>query len=157
MAERNTDYTDEDRELWENELRNEIYAANAMERLNSFTRIKWVYVHRKAEMLGIDRERVHRIVDAARAGFDWDRLVYDMERNGMARRAAEEVTERLAQGIMVNRILDRDLSDVRERNALVSSIIAIVAAISVAVSAWYYWECISSIVDSARQCLEHVI
>ena len=75
--ERDTDYTDEDRELWEHELRHEIYAAQAMLRIGSYARVNWKWINWKAETLGIDRERVHRIVNAAQAGFDWDSAVSD--------------------------------------------------------------------------------
>ena len=113
-AERDTDYTDEDRELWEESLKEAIFAAQAKLRLGSSSRIGGAALHQEAEALGIGRERLHRIMSAADAGFDWDNAVFDMEHNGMSRRAAEEVTERLAADIFAKRVLDGDLSDSRE-------------------------------------------
>ena len=155
--ERDTDYTDEDRELWEHELRHEIYAAQAMLRIDSYAMVNWKWINWKAETLGIDRERVHRIVNAAQAGFDWDSAVSDMERNGMSRQAAEEVTERLAIDITAARTLERDLSDVRERAQLIWAIVALVAIISAGIFAALYWSWLSVTADSVYQCLTQVV
>ena len=152
-----TDYTDDDRELWERELRYEIYAAQAMLRIGSSARVNWKWINWKAETLGIDRERVHRIVNAAQAGFDWDRAVSDMERNGMSRQAAEEVTERLAVNITAARTLERDLSDVRERAQLIWAIVALVAIISAGIFAAFYWTWLSVTAASVYQCLAAVV
>ena len=96
-------------------------------------------------------------MSAAEAGFDWDHAVLDMERNGMPRRAAEEVTERLAANIFAQRVLYGDLSDDRARAELIWSIVAIFAIVLTAIFAWRYWEWLSAAADSVRQCLAHVI
>ncbi len=157
MSERGTDNLDEDRELWEHELRHDIYAAQAMLRIGSYARVNWKWINWKAETLGVDRERVHRIVNAAQAGFDWDSAVSDMERNGMSRQAAEEVTERLAVNITAGRTLERDLSDVRERAQLIWAIVALVAIISAGIFAALYWSWLSVTADSVYQCLTQVV
>ena len=151
MSERDTDYTDEDRELWEESLKEAIFAAQAKLRLGSSSRIGGAALLQEAEAMGIGRERLHRIRSAADAGFDWDNTVFDMERNGMSRRAAEEVTERLAADIFVRRVLDGDLSDSRERAKLIWSIAAIFAIVLTAIFAWRYWVWLSAAADSVHQ------
>ena len=133
MADRDTDYTDEDKELWEEMLKEAIYSAQAKLRLGSSSMIGGPSLHQEAKALGIGRERLHRIMSAAEAGFDCDSAVFDMERNGMSRRAAEEVTERLAAGIFAKRVLDGDLSDSRDRAKLIWSIVAIFAIVLMAI------------------------
>ena len=100
---------------------------------------------------------MHRIMSAADAGFDWDNAVFDMERNGMSRRAAEEVTERLAADIFAQRVLDGNLLDSRERAKLIWSIVAIFAIVLTAIFAWRYWAWLSAAADSVHQCLAAVV
>ena len=157
MSERGTDNINEDRELWEERLKEAIFAAQAKLRLGSSSRIGGAALHQEAEALGIGRERLHRIMNAADAGFDWDNAVFDMERNGMSRRAAEEVTERLAAAIFAKRVLDGDLSDSRERAELIWSIVAIFAIVLTAIFAWRYWAWLSAAADSVHQCLAAVV
>ena len=80
-----------------------------------------------------------------------------MERNGMSRQAAEEVTERLAVDITAARTLERDLSDVRERAQLIWAIVALVAIISAGIFAALYWSWLSVTADSVYQCLTQVV
>lgn len=164
LLSRGPDYVPNDKQLeWEESLlcaiRDEIadYRYRMMKGYGPFECSINQDAFRQAETLNIDRERVSRIIMAAKADFDWDDAVGDMMNRGMEREDAEEVTQRIALGISARRSRDHDVRDairqkVEARLMITGSVVFVLAAVIV----WIYWSWLSDTVHTMYQYLLNV-
>ena len=141
-------------DIWEEELKQELFRTNAELRSRRIFDAGPARVSReKAEEMGIDPERVGRIVSAAEHDIDWHIAINDMVRHGMTQDHAAEVLEKIVVRMDVKRIAeDMPYEESRERKALFWSITGLVAIPLLIAVAIYYWSSLSYLATGLKVC-----
>ena len=147
----------EKQHLWERDLKQEIYGANAVLRrtgIYSGSELNFENVRREAVKLGIDPDRAWRIAVAAKSDFDWAEAVDDMVREGIPQEAAEAIAEKISAKLSVTRFLaDNFLKrywDRIESRLYWVGMASLAAVVSLVV---VYWSPIWITVGSVVRCL----
>lgn len=123
-------------ERWEREIEEEVRSVNASSRTPPYVRMNWRDIRETAKSMGIDQERVERLILAADAGFRWDTAINILEQAGMHQEAAEDVAEALAHHIVAGRTMDDvPVEAVRERKELLWSVVGL-ALLAIGMAAW---------------------
>ena len=139
----------------EDDLKRTVRDCNVAWIMGSHAGINWPHFQRRAQDLGVDQQRVERIVLAAKVDLDWDETIYLLEIGGMNRECAEWATDQLAQRVGARRhSYDLRLAEERKRTWLTLSINGLVLiALAVGLGGFYLpW--LSSTAALVRQCLE---
>ena len=98
------------------------------------------YINTKCDELGIDRERMGRIVRAAIADVNYHEAIMMMERYGLTEEQAGEVLSRILISRWAKRVtMDRPYKESRERKELfwsITGLIGITLAVGLVI---YFW------------------
>ena len=147
--------------LWEQDLKEEIFAANAALRRDGIyegAELNVENISQEAEGLGIDPDRATKIASAAQSDFDWSEAVDDMVREGVPQEAAEEIAVKISAQIAVTRFWhDSPLERARDKVELAWSLVgtaAIVATVGLVIA---YWSSILSTIETAGSCVARAL
>lgn len=144
--------------VWENDLKEEIFLANAALRNQtkefSVANLKPQSIRDGASQLGIPEERAIRIATAAQVNIDWHDAILGMELRGLdAEYAAEVMDEIVVRTRAITTSRDWPYQERRQRAELTYSLLALGVLAAVGGLCAYFWTPITSATASALACI----
>ena len=145
--------------LFKDDLERAVRDCNVARLMGVPRRINWPHFEQRSQDLGVDQQRIDRIILAAKVDLDWDETICLLENGGMNREDAEWVADQLAQRLGARRYsyvlrLAEERKQERKRTWLALSINGLVLVAVAFVLGGLNWSWLSSTAALVRQFLE---